>query len=317
MSTRTEPGGLLGFARRPLRRLADRLYLIRLRHLYGIRRPGWWPLRRAWPLGPRGQHNGREVVITSGSRRFAFQPAAHGRYRGHVYRGEPSPDVADLAQRLKRLDLPTTAARPLAAVSSFEGGFDSIQTCDHTRFCWGFIQFSVFGGLSRLLQDIKTVEPALFERYFRAAGVDVDRGWILTHGPGGILRGTAAANQLHDEPRLWRAFVLAAQEPAIRDRQVKAAHDHYYAGILERALVLPFGPVVLGELFAGDEYGRAALLDRAVQRGLGSTLALLADAARRADLRSTDPPRRLLEAASALEPNNRRRWQALRTAFDV
>jgi hypothetical protein len=225
--------------------------------------------------------------------------------------------VADLAQRLKRLDLPTTAARPLAAVSSFEGGFDSIQTCDHTRFCWGFIQFSVFGGLSRLLQDIKTVEPALFERYFRAAGVDVDRGWILTHGPGGILRGTAAANQLHDEPRLWRAFVLAAQEPAIRDRQVKAAHDHYYAGILERALVLPFGPVVLGELFAGDEYGRAALLDRAVQRGLGSTLALLADAARRADLRSTDPPRRLLEAASALEPNNRRRWQALRTEFDV
>jgi hypothetical protein len=82
-------------------------------------------------------------------------------------------------------------------------------------------------------------------------------------------------------------------------------------------LVLPFGPVVLGELFADDEYGRAVLLDRAVQRGLGSTLDLLTDAARRADLRSTDPARRLLEAAAALEPDNRRRWQALKTAFDA
>lgn len=317
MSTRTEPGGLLRLARRPLRRLAARLHLVRLRHLYGVRPPGWWPRRRAWPLGPRGQHNGREVVITSGSRRFAFQPAVHGRYRGHVYRGGPSPDAADLAQRLERLGLPTAAARPLAVVSNSEGGFDSVQTCDHTRFCWGFVQFAVFGGLSPLLHDIKALEPALFERYFLAAGLDVDRGWILTRGPGGILRGTAAANQLHDEPRLWRAFVLAAQEPAIRDRQVKTAHEHYYAAVLGRTLVLPFGPVVLGELFADDEYGRAVLLDRAVQRGLGSTVALLTSAARRADLRSTDPPRRLLEAASALEPDNQRRWQALKTAFDV
>jgi hypothetical protein len=250
-------------------------------------------------------------------RSFAFQPAAHGRYRGHVYRGEPAPDATELAQRLERLELPTAAARPLAAVSSFEGGFDSIQTCDQARFCWGFIQFAAFGGLPRLLHNIKAAEPALFERCFHAAGLDVDRGRILTRCHGGVAWGTAAVNQLHDEPRLWRAFLMAAQEPAVRDLQVRAAHDHYYAGILERILVLPFGTVILGELFADDEYGRAVLLDRAVQRGVGATLALLTDAARRARSRATDDPRRLLEAASALEPNNRRRWQALKSAFDV
>jgi hypothetical protein len=250
-------------------------------------------------------------------RRFAFLPAAYGRYRGHVYRGEPAPDAADLVRRLERLDLPTAAARPLAAVSSFEGGFDSIQTCDHARFCWGFIQFAAFGGLPRLLHGIKTVEPALFERYFHAVGLDVDRGWIVIRRGGGTVRGTVAANLLHDEPRLWRAFLLAAQEPAVRDLQVKAAHDHYYAAILAQALALPFGTVVLGELFAGDEYGRAVLLDRAVQRGLGSTLGLLAAAARRAELRATDDPRRLLAAASALEPGNQGRWQGLKAAFDV
>jgi hypothetical protein len=255
------------------------------------------------------------VVITVAGRHFEFEPASLGRYRGHLYRGELRPDAADLAERLRRLGLPVAAARALAVVSSLEGGFDTIQTYDRSRFSWGFIQFAAIGGLPRLLEDIRIAEPALFERYFVAAGLDVERGRIRARHRGAQARGTAAVNHLHDDPRLWRCFLLAAHEQPIRDCQVKAAHDHYYERILEQPVALPFGTVSLGELFATDECGRALLFDRAVQRGVASTVALVRKASRRVRPRSVGDAPRLLQAALALEPQRCARWETVRRAF--
>jgi len=256
------------------------------------------------------------VVIALAGRRFVFEPAALGRYRGHVHHGELRPDAAELALRLERLMLPTGPARAMAVVSSLEGGFDAIQTYDRNRFTWGFIQFGAFGGLPGLLQDIKDAEPALFGELFLAAGIDVSLGRIQVRHPDGLARGTAATNRLHDRPRLWHPFLLAAQHEAIRDRQVKVAHDQYYSRILEWPLALPFGTVTLGALFEGDECRRAILYDRAVQRGVGATVTLLRRAARGMRPESPADAPRLLEAALALEPHYRRRWESVRRAFD-
>jgi hypothetical protein len=257
------------------------------------------------------------VVITVAGRRFVFEPAALGRYRGHMYRGELRPDAAELALRLERLGLPTGAARAMAVVSGLEGGFDAIQTYDRNRFSWGFIQFGAFGGLPGLLQDIKDAERGLFEEVFLAAGIDVSPGRIQVRHRDGLARGPVAANRLHDDPRLWYPFLLAAQHEAIRDRQVKVAHDQYYSRILEAPLALPFGTVTLGALFEGDACGRAILFDRAVQRGVGATVTQLRRAARRARPGSPADAPRLLAAALALEPQYRRRWESVRRAFEV
>ena len=280
-----------------------------------VGRPAWWPSSRVWPFGPRGSHAGRSVVISVGGRRLEVLPAAWGRYRGHMFRGERWPDEATLAMRLGALGLPVTAAKAFATVSSFEGGFDSLQTFDHSRFCWGFIQFGATGGLPRLLYRIKAADPALFGARFAAAGIDVDARGLETRGPHGPLRGAAAVHHLRGEPRLWKAFVLAADEPAVQDAQIRSAYDDYYARVLAQPVALPSGTVTWGTLFPDDGLERAALFDRAVQRGAAFALDLFGRAARQARVDSPDNAPRLLDVAMQLEPDHRRRWDRLRQAF--
>jgi hypothetical protein len=299
----------------PLRPLVRRFENLSLSHL-DVARPGWWPPNRVWPLGPRGPHEGRQVVISVGGRRLEFVPVAWGRYRGHMFRGELRPDEPTLAARLHRLDLPVSVAKAFATVSSFEGGFDSLQTFDHSRFCWGFIQFGATGGLPRLLYRIKSADPALFHARFVAAGIDVDERGLKTRGPHGLLRGAAAVHHLRSEPRLWKWFVLAAHDRTVQDVQIRSAYDDYYARVLDQTVALRSGTMMWGALFPADGVERAALFDRAVQRGTRVALELFARAAQRSGVDSPDNARRLLDVAMQLEPDHRRRWESLRDAFD-
>jgi hypothetical protein len=298
---------------RPLIRRFDDLPLSRL----DVARPAWWPARRVWPFGPRGPHEGRQVVVSLGGRRLEFLPVAWGRRRGHMFRGELRPDEPGLAARLRALELPVGVAKAFTVVSSLEGGFDSLQTYDRSRFCWGFLQFGATGGLPRLLYRIKVAEPALFGARFAAAGIDIDARGLRTRGPHGPLRGAAAVHHLRGDPRLWKAFVLAAHDQAVQDAQIRSAYEDYYARVLGQAVALRSGAVTWATLFPGDGVGRAALFDRAVQRGAAFALDLFARAARRARVEVPEDAPRLLDVAMQLEPDHRQRWERVRTAFDA
>jgi hypothetical protein len=299
----------------PARRAAHRLARLRARPVYGLARPGGWPPGWPWPFGPSHPHDGERVVVAVGGRRYEFLPVTWMGYRGHVHQGTLRPDAADLAGRLARLGLPADAAAPLASVSAFEGGFDSIQTFDRSKFTWGFVQFAATGGLPRLLQNIKTLGPRVFRDCFVAHGIDVERGRLAVRTSRSVLRGAAAWNRLHDEPRLWTPFLLASREPAVQDLQVRTAYEGYYAHMLAQPIRLAAGRVTLGVLFAGDEYGRAVVLDRAVHRGVGHAVRLFHTAARRAGARGVADAPRVLAAVRALEAVDGARLDALATAF--
>lgn len=282
---------------------------------YGLDRPGWWPRGRAWPFGPGHTHAGQQVTVFAGGQRCEFAPVAFGRFRGHRFAGHLRPSIAFLAGRLSALALDPATAGMLAAVSSLEGGFDALQTFDRARLSWGFIQFAGTGGLPALLWLLRAREPECFERYFRASGIDVAPGLLVVDFKGRRARGGQALNLLHDEPALWKPFLLAAHDPAAQDAQIRAAHDHYW--LRAQALTVMVGGQAwpLGELFSGHALGQAVLFDRAVNQGLGYTARLFRQAARQISPRGPAPAEALLQAARQLEPRYAARWQALANAL--
>jgi hypothetical protein len=279
--------------------------------IYGASQPAWWPARLVeWP-GMRSPHAGKSVVIFEGGRRYEFAPAVWGPYRGHVYHGTFRPDAADIAGRLIRLGLPAAAAPILAIVSGFEGGYDSIQTFDRGKFSWGFIQFTANGGLPRLLNEIKRDVPEVFEQCFAVDGVDARDGALILRENGRDIRGRRVADRLHDEPRLWMAFVRASQREEVRDAQVRAAYDSYYAHPLTVTVVLGGHEVALGDLYAGDPFGRAFICDRAVNHGIGHLRLLLRKSIRYARATSVADAGAILAAARAFEAEDGDRIAAL------
>jgi hypothetical protein len=278
---------------------------------YGARPPGWWPARWPWWLGPRGPHDGKSVVIFVGGRRCEFVPVNWWGYRGHVYHGTLRPDAADLADRLVRMNLGASAARTLAVISGFEGGFDTIQTYDRAKFGWGFIQFTTTGGLPRLLQNVRTALPAVFEECFAARGIAVEREQITIRANGRTLKGVAAHNRLHDDPSLWTCFLRASHLPEVQDVQVRTAYESYYAHILAQTVPLGTREVALGALFAGNEYGRAVACDRAVNRGVGHAIRAFRIAAKRSGARGVEDAPAILQCLRALEAGDGWRLDAL------
>jgi hypothetical protein len=283
--------------------------------VYGWGQPHWWPERLGgWP-GPRHPHDNRSVVIFAGTDRFEFLPAVSDGYRGHAHHGTLRPDVTDVEACLVRLNLPTGAARALAVISSFEGGFDAIQTWDRGKFAWGFIQFTATGGLPRLLHNLKMNAPAVFDECFVSGGIDVDPGGITIRVNGRTLRGRRAHNRLHDDPSLWRMFLLASRLGPVQDMQVRTAYDTYYAHPLEQVVALRDGRLTLGALFAENEYGRAIVCDRAVNRGVRYALEILRTAARQSDARGVRDAPAVLARVRALERRDGWRLDALAQAI--
>lgn len=299
----------------PVHRAAQGVRRWRRGHIYGWPRPAWWPARLPWP-GPGNPHAGKSVVIFAGKERCELVPALYGHLAGHVYPGTLRPDAADLAARLVRLGLPANAARTLAIVSGFEGGFDAIQTYDRGKFAWGFIQFTLTGGLPRLLQTIQAAAPDVFATVFRASGIGVEDGQVVLHAGGRTLRGRAMHDRLHDDPAFWAPFVHASRLSVVQDLQVRVAFERYYASSL--AVTVPLGArkVTLGELFAASEWGRAVACDRAVHRGIGHVRALFQAAARHCQARSLEDAGAILACVRAMEAVDGGRLDALAAALD-
>ncbi len=280
--------------------------------IYGWRQPRWWPdrLAAAWP-GPRSPHDDKSVVVFAGAQRYEFAPAALGRYRGHVHHGTLRPDAADVGARLARMQLPTGAARTLAIVSSFEGGFDAIQTYDRGKFSWGFIQFALTGGLPRLLDDLKRLAPEIFAEHFVAAGLDVGPGGIVVQRNGRTLTGRRAHDRLHDDPSCWLPFINASRVSQVQDIQVANAYAYYYAHPLKTTVTIGSDEVTLGALFADSEHGRTVVCDRAVNRGVGHTTVLFRTAVARSRARHAGDAALVLDCVRALEATDGVRLDAI------
>lgn len=298
---------------RRARRLAARW---RRGHVYA-RQPRWWPDHLArWPW-LRSPHDGKGVVIFDGTTRYEFAPAVWGSYGGHVYAGGMRPTAAEIASTLTRLALDPSAARVLAAVSAFEGGFDTVQTYDRGKFTWGFIQFTATGGLPRLLMNLKAWHPELFTELFTSSGVDIDNGQIVIQLDGRSSRGRAAYDRLHDDPATWAPFLRASGVPAVQDAQVRTAYEAFYQHPLSLTLALGRRHITLAELFADDEYGRAVVCDRSVNRGVGAMILLFGRSAQHVRARSVADAPAILARVLALEEPDGERLRSLRQTLVV
>lgn len=284
--------------------------------IYGLRRPARWPRAWAWTLGPQCAHDGKQVSLFIAGKRHDFEPVTFGRYRGHRYAGVLFPSVPLMEARLRRLGLPVAAARGMVAVSQHEGGFDSLQTYDRAKLSWGYIQFAALGGLPALLQHIAQAEPALFDRYFRSHGIACDHGRITMQRGSQLHAGRQALDALHDTPNLWKAFIIAAQDEAIQNAQIKVAYDRYYAHVLKQTITLGASRFQLDEIAQGDAYIEAVFFDRAVELGLVDALRLFHHAARKSQIQGPNEGVNLLRAAQQLDARNWRRWHSLSLFFD-
>lgn len=245
-------------------------------------------------------------------RAHTFLPAHQGRYRGHRFDGDLHPTQAEVAGHLARWDIDDRWANVISAVAAMEGGFDSIQTYDVARFSWGFIQFTAIGGLPGLMGCIREEAPDLYDQHFVAAGIDAAQGTMIVRRGDREWRRWRAINLLHDDPTLWRPFLLAARDPLVQSLQVRAAHDAYLKPALRCQIVVDGEHVPLGDLLADHPMGPAILMDHVVHRGVTYTAKLFQRAAANA---STADAVHLIDAARALEPGDQVRWVALERAM--
>lgn len=290
---------------------------------YGIARPAWWPRAYPWVLGPSWAHDGKQVAIVLRGTHYEFKPVALGRYRGHVYQGKLRPDTSAIAAMLSNLSLPTHDAKIFAVVSTLEGGFDSLQTYDVGKISWGFMQFAAIGGLPALLRNIKALHPLLFHQYFESFGIDIDAEGFVVSTQGQVFRGTNALNQLHDNPALWKPFLLAAQDKVIQEVQVKCAYENYYVRIFDHSVTLGEkvggnggGKVYrLGDLLVDNQFGRALLFDRAVNRGLGFMGKLIWRAVKESQAQSPADVHKIIDKIKELEVDFHARVDTLEQAF--
>jgi peptidoglycan endopeptidase LytF len=251
------------------------------------------------------------VTIFVAGREHTLHPATHGRYRGHRFDGVLRPSAADVAAMLEHQGLDPARGALLAAVSALEGGFDGLQTYDRARFSWGFVQFAATGGLPALMLRMRMQAPAEYERYFQAVGLDAVPGQMVVANGSKRWRGWQAVTRLHDDPTLWKPFLVAAHDPVVQAVQVAAAYEHYLVPVRKCVVTVDGTTRELGALLASEPMGEAALFDHAVHRGLTYTARLFQHAA---SLTGGDPTA-LLQAARRLEPGDEGRWAALERAL--
>lgn len=166
--------------------------------------------------------------------------------------------------------------RIMSAVSSLEGGFDSINTYDTGFVSVGLIQFACLstgsGSLGAVLRREKSESPEAFQRDFRAYGLDVTEEAKLVVYDDRQDRefvGAEAAAEIIRQPRFALAFRRAGQLPEFRTAQLRVAKALYFPTEFDTV------PINVGsekqqvsvlDLFA-TEAGLATLMDRKVHLG--------------------------------------------------
>ncbi|MEA2552269.1 MAG: hypothetical protein QOJ65_445 [Fimbriimonadaceae bacterium] len=185
----------------------------------------------------------------------------------------PEDQVRDLCEKA---GINESTWRVMRAVSSLEGGFDSINTYDTGYVSVGFIQFTTGqngnGSLGSVLLQEKTQDPDAFQKDFKRYGIDVtDKGVLAVYDAehDEELVGKDAVLEVMKDKRLSGVFVRAGKlSEAFRIAQLRLAKDRYYAGddivtlkLDEKDVDLRVGDVIKSEA------GLAILMDRKVNTG--------------------------------------------------
>lgn len=222
------------------------------------------------------------------SAHFAYLRSSDGVISG----GTPLKTLSDetISGLCKKAGIDDSTWHVMRAVSSLEGGFDSINTYDTGYISAGFIQFTTgssgAGSLAKVLLREKTDDPEAFRRDFHRFGVDVtEKGVLAVYDPKDdqVLVGEAAVQQVIKDKVFTGILVHAGrQSDAFRVAQLEVAKDRYYVG--DEKVKLRFNNQV-AEVRVGDvvksEAGQAILMDRKVNTGhidpLPSVLQRIAD----------------------------------------
>lgn len=182
----------------------------------------------------------------------------------------------DLKPMFAKLGVDDRKLRVMSAVSLLEGGFDSLNTYDTGYVSVGFIQFACLangsGSLGQVLLNMKTDNPAAFNRDFHRYGLEVTPGGDLVTldlASGEELSGPQAAQQIIKDVRLAAVFKRAGEKSdAFREAQVKTAIEQYYPEDV------PITVQVGAKTYTGtiktiikSEAGMATLMDRIVNTG--------------------------------------------------
>jgi hypothetical protein len=182
----------------------------------------------------------------------------------------------DVDELCRRAGIDVSTWNVMSAVSSLEGGFDSINTYDTGYISCGFIQFTSgaggAGSLANVLLKHKQQDPAAFGRDFRRFGIEVtDNGVLVCVDPatGTELVGPGAVQAVIKDKRLTGVFVHAGRQSlSFKVAQVLVAKDRYYAG--DDMITLKLGDkktqVRVRDVIK-SEAGLATIMDRKVNTG--------------------------------------------------
>ncbi|MBS1717139.1 MAG: hypothetical protein JSS72_05350 [Armatimonadetes bacterium] len=212
--------------------------------------------------------------------------------QGVEYDGTPlskwKPD--DLKAQFQRAGLIPSEQKVMMAVSTLEGGFDSLNTYDTGYVSAGFVQFASLqegsGSLGEMLYEMKSANPGEFKAYFHDFGVDVDDNKalaVMDLANGGELHGQDAAAAIINDKRLSAVFIHAGQKSdAYRIAQILFAKKRFYPA--EDALTITTRQGTLTckiKDVLRSEAGMATAMDRKVNvgnlRALPSLLQMVAD----------------------------------------
>jgi len=185
-------------------------------------------------------------------------------------------DPAEMDALFKDAGVSAFEQKVMKAVSTLEGGFDSINTYDTGFVSVGFIQFACLqsgaGSLGQLLLRYKNADPAGFQADFRAFGIDVSPGAVLDvvdPVSGEELSGHDAAMKIVEEPRLAAVFQRAGKlSRKFRVAQLQTAKSMFYPGSDAVTFTLGGKTVTakVADIFK-TEAGMATLMDRKVNTG--------------------------------------------------
>lgn len=164
----------------------------------------------------------------------------------------------------------------MMAVSSLEGGFDSINTYDTGFVSVGFIQFACLSGgggsLGQVMRRHKSENSNEFDSLFRRVGLDVTESGqlvVFDSTSGRELVGGEAANFIIQNPQFAIAFQMAGRDRTFQLAQIAVAHAMYVPTRDDLVQVRIGGdtvPLALSEILT-SEAGMAVLMDRKVNTG--------------------------------------------------
>jgi hypothetical protein len=121
---------------------------------------------------------------------------------------------------------------------------------------------------------MRSSDATEFNTYFHSMGIDVDAAGLTVVDPatGTILRGAQAVQKVMDDKRLTAVFQRAGTDStAFQAAQVKRAKAEYY--LADKSFTVTEGAVTITgtrEQVLTSDAGKVAIMDRAVQRGVGN-----------------------------------------------